>query len=383
MATENNLPTTAPVESASQPVADGGNVGGALSENDFIRNFKDKNKSASGSETKNNSNEGDFIRDFKEKRAASEVEATTDATTDDEDLDISDLDNDSAEHEATESSGDLTDTNAGKEVERNDDPIIKLQVDGKTIEVKQSELIENAQKYKASEAKFEEASKMRKEADEEKSFYTKDRDTLKNLLAQYQNFMNEQLQARQPDWNTLLQNDPAEYIRQKEYHAAIQQELAQAQAYQEQVRKQEELERKTARDKHLKAQQDAAFKLFPQWKNPDVRQRDTKLMESYLDSVGFTKAEQNGLDDARMLDVVLKAAKYDQAVKAKDQKKAKPTTGKTLTAGVSQTSDPGFSKRQAQTANARQTKAAVGRFKQEGTQDAFIEMFKNSSKNRK
>jgi hypothetical protein len=180
-----------------------------------------------------------------------------------------------------------------------------------------------------------------------------------------------------------LQNDPAEYIRQKEYHAAIQQELAQAQAYQEQVRKQEELERKTARDKHLKAQQDAAFKLFPQWKNPDVRQRDTKLMESYLDSVGFTKAEQNGLDDARMLDVVLKAAKYDQAVKAKDQKKAKPTTGKTLTAGVSQTSDPGFSKRQAQTANARQTKAAVGRFKQEGTQDAFIEMFKNSSKNRK
>jgi hypothetical protein len=311
------------------------------------------------------------------------VEATTDATTDDEDLDISDLDNDSAEHDATESSGDLTDTNAGKEVERNDDPIIKLQVDGKTIEVKQSELIENAQKYKASEAKFEEASKMRKEADEEKSFYTKDRDTLKNLLAQYQNFMNEQLQARQPDWNTLLQNDPAEYIRQKEYHAAIQQELAQAQAYQEQVRKQEELERKTARDKHLKAQQDAAFKLFPQWKNPDVRQRDTKLMESYLDSVGFTKAEQNGLDDARMLDVVLKAAKYDQAVKAKDQKKAKPTTGKTLTAGVSQTSDPGFSKRQAQTANARQTKAAVGRFKQEGTQDAFIEMFKNSSKNRK
>jgi hypothetical protein len=84
-----------------------------------------------------------------------------------------------------------------------------------------------------------------------------------------------------------------------------------------------------------------------------------------------------------MLDVVLKAAKYDQAVKAKDQKKAKPTTGKTLTAGVSHTSDPGFSKRQAQTANARETKAAVGRFKQEGSQDAFIDMFKNKNRTKR
>lgn len=363
MATENQSPTNEPVvESASQP-GQGGDVGGALSENDFIRYFNDKHSA--------------------KKEAPVQEQAETESSSEDDVVDLSELGDDSPEQDATEQSSDSNDTNASEEAEGEAEPVLKIQVDGKTIEVKQSELIADAQKYRASTGKFDEASQMRKEADEIKGFYQKDRDQLKNLLAQYQNFMNEQVTARTPDWDALLRDDPLEYIRQEKYHQAMQQQLVQAKAYQEEIKKQEDLERKLATEKHAKEQLSRAYEMFPQWKNPEVRQRDAKLMQSYLTEAGFTAAEQDGLNDARMLDVVLKAAKYDQAVKAKDQKKAKPSTGKTLTSNVSQSADPGFQKRQAQTANAREAKALQDRFKQNGDFDSFKAMFANQMRNKR
>jgi len=367
MSPENNSPTSEPIGSATQEVQ-GGNVGGALSENDFIRYFNEKH-----------SNDSDTVESKPEQATA---QADTEAHADADIVDISELDNDSSDLDSAELDSDSTDTNASDTEDSEEEPLIKLQVDGKTIEVKQSELIADAQKFRASENKFNQASEMRKEADEVKAFYQKDRDVLKNLLAQYQNFMNEQATARQPDWNALLQNDPAEYIRQKEYYGALQQQMAHAKANQEQILKQEELERTQAIERHLKEQRAIVFKTFPQWKNPEVLQRDQKLMQDYLNTTGFTPEEQDGLNDARMLEVVWKAARYDQAVKAKDQKKAKPTTGKTLTSGVSQAADPGFTKRQAQTQNAREAKALQEKFKNDGSQEAFVAMFKNKMRGR-
>ncbi|MEX3923073.1 hypothetical protein AB4Y36_03490 [Paraburkholderia sp. BR10936] len=363
MATENQSPTNEPlVESASQQ-SQGGDVGGALSENDFIRYFNDKHSAP--------------------KEAPAQKQAETEAGSEDDVVDLSELEDDSAAHEATEQSSDSNDTNASEEAESEAEPVFRIQVDGKTIEVKQSELIADAQKHRAATTKFDEASKMRKEADEDISFYRNERDSLKSVLAQYRNFMNEQVTARTPDWESLLRDDPLEYIRQEKYHQAMQQQLAQAQAYQENIKKQEELERQVAAEKHTKEQLSRAYEMFPHWKNPEVRQRDAKLMQAYLTEAGFTAAEQDGLNDARMLDVVLKAAKYDQAVKAKDQKKAKPSTGKTLTSNVSQSADPGFQKRQAQTANAREAKALQDRFKQNGDFDSFKAMFTNQMRTKR
>ncbi|KAK46348.1 hypothetical protein BG58_10985 [Caballeronia jiangsuensis] len=366
MEPENTSPTNEPIESASRE-SHGGNVGGALSEDDFIRYFNEKHSKSS--ETT--------------EPAKAETKAETEANDDADSVDISDLEDDSTDLDTDEASSDSNDTKASDTEESKEEPVFELQVDGQTIEVKQSELIADAQKYRASESKFEAASKMRKEAEEVKGAYTKDRDTLDSLLAQYQNFMNEQMQARQPDWNALLQNDPAEYIRQKEYFLAMQQEQANAKAYQEQIREQREIETKQAAEKHTSEQRAIVFKKFPQWKNPEVLTRDQKLMQDYLDTTGFTAQEQDGLQDARMLEVVYKAAKYDQAVKAKDQKKAKPSTGKTLTSGASQAADPGFNKRQEQTAGARHQKALNDAFKQNGDFDSFRAMFTNQMRNKR
>ena len=361
MATENNTPTNESTGSAI-PADNGGNVGGALSETDFIRNFKEKLKTEGSTEPK--------------EKHTKEAKAETEAASE-EDLDVSDLEDDSSEHEATERDGDSTDTKAKPAEESKDEPEFELQVGGKTVKVKQSELIADAQKGRAAIKQFDEASKMRKEAEEIKTVYTKDRDHLDNLLAQVQNIIATSYSQQEPNWDYLAAHEPAEYIRLQRAYAVKEQQENQAKALREQIQKQREAETTVEAERRIKAQKDRAFKMFPQWKNPEVLERDKSRMVSYLDAEGFTKPEQDGIDDARMLAVIHKAALYDQAIKAKNQKKAKPTTGKTLTSGASQNSDPDFKRRQNQTANAREAKSVQDKFSKTGSQEAFVEMFKN------
>ncbi|SAK46572.1 hypothetical protein AWB76_00937 [Caballeronia temeraria] len=364
MSPENNSPTSEPIGSATQE-SQGGNVGGALSENDFIRYFNEKHGAA---------------KTEAPVEKATET-AETNADLDADIVDISESDDEATEADTAELDSDSNDTNESEPDETDVDPELTIQVDGKEEKVKQSELIKRAQKATSADKKFQAASEMRKEAEEIKSTYTRDRDTLKSLAAQYQNFI-EQAYKIEPPTMELLDTNPAEYIRQEKMFQAKQQEIYQAKLLQEQIRSQEETERKMASEKHLKEQQRIVFEKFPQWKNPEKAQHDAKRIESFLDATGFSKDEQAGLNDARMLEVVHKAALYDAAMKAKDQKKAKPTTGKTLTSGVSQAADPLFQKRQAQTQNARQTKALQDNFKREQSEDAFIEMFKNKMRTR-
>lgn len=365
MATENQSPTNEPIESATQD-SHGGDVGGALSESDFIRYFNDKFSNDSSAEAAT-------------EQSKDKAEAV--AESHDDVVDISELGEDSTDPEAVELDSDSNDTNESEADDSKEEPVFEIQVDGKKFEVKQSELIADAQKYRSSKGKFDTASEMRKEAEEIKASYQHDRDALKQALAQFQNFIATSYKEQEPDWDGLYHNDRLEYFTQKEIWEAKMEQLRQAQAYHAEIRRQEELEAKQSEARILKEQQKKLYELLPTWKNPEVAERDKNRMHAYLTQEGFSEQELDSILDARIVAVVHKAALYDQAVKAKNQKLAKPTTGKTLTAGVSQAADPGYAKRQAQTANAREAKALQDRFKQEGSQDAFVDMFKNQLRN--
>ena len=284
-----------------------------------------------------------------------------------------DIESDSSEEELDLDllDGDSEHTNASDDSEGDDEPTFEIQVDGKKFEVKQSELIADAQKYRAATTKFRDAEKlhisaseMRKEADEIKELYSQERNTLKDLMAQYQNFIEESYKQHQPDWEGLYQNDPLEYFKQKEYWQAKIDTANQAKAYRDQIRQQEEAELKVKQAEHLKAQQAKVFELFPNWKNPEVAKKAAARIETYLEQEGFSAEERNGLVDARLLSVAHKAAMYDQLVKANDQRKSNSkTSGKTLNAGTATTGDPGYAKRQAQTQAAREAKGWNDRFK--------------------
>jgi hypothetical protein len=350
MATENNSPTNESMGNAN-PANNGGDIGGALSENDLASYLNTKTDSIPKAfEGKRSSEKGKILPSPFEPQAK---EASG--------KEVSDINENETEHEEAELDldlldGDSTDTKASDEEDSEAEPVFELQVDGKKIEAKQSEVIADAQKYRASENKFKEASNMRKEAEEIKTVYSKERDTLKGLLGQYQNFIEASYKEQQPDWDALLEANPAEYIRQEKYWQAKANQINQAREYQEQIRSQEAAEQKVKLSDHLKTQQQKVFELFPTWKNPEVAKKAASKIESYLENEGFSREERDGLSDARLLLVAHKAALYDQLVKANSQKKGNQPSGKTLNAGTATTNDPGFAKRQGQTAAAREAK---------------------------
>lgn len=357
MATENQSPTNESSGSAI-PANSGADLGGALSENDLASYLNENTDSIPKAfEGKRGGEKGKMIPNpfepRQEETGADKSEVNSDSNSDEEALDLDLLDGDS------ENTKDETDNDSS------DESLVEVTVDGKKFEVKQSELIATYQKQESASSKFRdaeklhvEASTMRKEADDVKAVYAKERDTLKGLLAQYQNFIESSYREQQPNWEQLLHDDPAEHYRQQQYWLAKQAQLNEAKTHHEQIKKQEDAERKVHAQKYLDTQREQVYKTFPQWQNKEVAQRDAKHIQDYLNSVGFSPEEQDNLSDARMLEVVFKATKYDQLVKANDQKKNKQApSAKTLNAGAATTNDPGFKSRQAQTQAARDAKA--------------------------
>ncbi|WP_179400680.1 hypothetical protein [Burkholderia guangdongensis] len=285
----------------------------------------------------------------------SEVEDHADG---EDELDLGLLDSDSEQ-----------DTNADEAESKEEEPSYELQVDGQKIKVKQSDLIADAQKWRASNDKFQEASKMRKEADELMSAYQQERETLKGLINHYQNFIDQSYKSQEPDWQTLFDANPAEYIRQKEIWAARMNQVQLAMQHQEQIKAQEVAELK-AREVEFVAQQRAKLlDVFPTWKDDAVRAKAGREIMSYLNAEGFSQSEADGLTDVRYLVVAHKAAMYDKLVKANAEKKAKAEPSKqTLKAGVGTNRDPGFAKRQAQTQAARDAKAVNDQFRSNPSQ---------------
>lgn len=350
MSTEHESPTNERAESANLH-DNGGEVGAGLTTDD-LANYLSNNDFVTklGSDETQGGRKLPLFAEDEPEGNGNQDDVETESS--DEELDLDLLDDDSK------------DTNASEEEDGNSEPVFEIQVDGKKFEVKQSELIADAQKYRSSTNKFQEASEMRKEADEIKEMYSQERNTLKDLLAQYQNFIEESYKQQQPDWENLYANDPLEYFKQKEFWQAKIDTANQAKAYQVQIRQQEEAELKVKQAEHLKAQQQKVFELFPTWKNPDVAKKAAARIETYLDQEGFSAEERDGLADARLLAVAHKAAMYDQLVKANDQRKSNnKNSGKTLNAGTATTGDPGFAKRQAQTQAAREAKGWNDRFK--------------------
>jgi hypothetical protein len=264
-------------------------------------------------------------------------------------LDLSLLDSDS----------DNTDTKVEADETSEPESEFEIQVDGQKVKVKQSDLIADAQKWRASHYQFQEASKMRKEADELMSAYQQERESLKGLISQYQNIIDQSYKAQEPDWDYLLANDPNEHYRQRVIWEGRMNQVKAAKQHQEQIKAQEQAERQAKEAEYIKEQQKLLYEKLPKWRDEGTRTKGAQEVVNYLVSEGFSQDDTNALTDVRLLLVAHKAAMYDKLVKANAAKQVKNQAPKqTLKAGAAVNRDPGFAQRQAQTQAARDAKAA-------------------------
>jgi hypothetical protein len=116
----------------------------------------------------------------------------------------------------------------------------------------------------------------------------------------------------QIDWDRLYQEDPIEWVRQKEGMREKQEKLQAIQFEQQRVAQLTQQEQQQHFESHLQAQHAKLLEIIPEWKDPAKAKAEKQLLVEFGQKTGFTPEELKAIVDHRAVVALRKAALYDQ-----------------------------------------------------------------------
>lgn len=277
-----------------------------------------------------------------------DIEAEYDDQGEDSDEAENALDDDSDSLEEDESEAD-------DDEEPQEEALFTVEIDGEQVTVSLEEARDGYMRQKDYTRKTQDLAKQRKEAEAELQ-------ALNAKTAQYAQVLealNQQLTIQEPDWEQLRQEDPQEYQRawidyqvQREKQQAISAESRRVKAEMEQAAI-------AKMSNHLSAERERILERVPQWKDKAVAKRESEMIKTSVQEVGYTPEEAEQIYDHRFVLLARKAALYDQIQKRKSE--VKDTKRKSVAKpGGSKTSTPTAAKKaQAQFAKTRKVSDAA------------------------
>lgn len=247
------------------------------------------------------------------------------------------------------------------EAEPEEEPVFTVKVDGKEIEVPQSELIAGYQK----DADYR--TKTQKLADERRQMEARQAQ-IESMREAYEARLSEMAQGQEeaPDWEKLAKElDPWDYqLRQATWLKT----QAQKEAAREELRQQQ-----AQRARELHQQEEARLlEVVPEWRDNTKRVADAREMLSVgVKDYGFTEQEIATTLDHRLIRLLRDAAAYRKMKAANPVEKRAPKTGQALKPGARQSA-----------AAQKQAKAEASREKlrKTGSIDAAVEYLLSGDK---
>jgi hypothetical protein len=197
------------------------------------------------------------------------------------------------------------------------DETITIEVDGKAVEIKKSELpdlYKSGLRQADYTKKTTEVAEQRKAAEAEVAKAAQERHqyatSLQKLAVQLEGALEQQQNI---DWDALIASDPVEALKQQHLlqkrQAAYQQTLHQLQG----VDAQTKAEQAKKLDEYRSAQQQELLAKLPDWKDTQKATAEAALIKSYLkEQVGFDDAAINGITDHRAVLLARDAMLYRQ-----------------------------------------------------------------------
>ena len=158
----------------------------------------------------------------------------------------------------------------------------------------------------------------RKEFEQQQQALLQERQALQQGLQQ----LNQQLstetqnQPTQEYWDNLYQDDPLEYVRQKDKFRDKEAELAKVQAAQNELAQRQAYEQQESMKKHLASEQEKLNKAIPEWKDPKVAEMDKRNIVTFAKRYGFNEQELNNATDHRAI-LMLRMAMMYEALESK------------------------------------------------------------------
>ena len=271
-----------------------------------------------------------------DKARLTEEETPEVAASDVEELEVQD---DESNDETTEEQSELE-----EETEEEEKPaeVYTVKVDGKEIEVTLDELQKGYSRTQDYTRKTQQIAETRKAVEAEAAAIRAEREQYAQLLGA----LKQQLESAEapPDLDRLYNEDPIEWVRQRELLRDKQEKLAAIQSEQARLSQLTEQQRAKEFQAHLATQQEALIQAVPEWKDPKKAQAEKALLVEFGKKIGFSDEELKNVYDHRAVVALRKAALYDQMMSKRGQIKPVvnngPRPAKPSAAGrVSQTTE--------------------------------------------
>lgn len=233
----------------------------------------------------------------------SQSDADETAAALDESLDVQDASGEEAGDEQSELEEDTQDDAEPK--------VFTVKVDGKEVEVTLDELQKGYSRTQDYTRKTQQVAEARKAAEAELQAIRAERQQYAQLLGA----LSEQVKTAaepQVDWDRLYQEDPIEYVRQREVMRENREKAAAIQAEQQrlsQISQQEQMQQLQV----LKAKEsEKLVEALPTWKDPAKAKAEKAMLVEFGQKMGFSPQELGNIFDHRVVLALRKAALYDQ-----------------------------------------------------------------------
>jgi len=204
---------------------------------------------------------------------------------------------------------------AEQDIYAGDEEAVTIVVDGKTINLSKAELADaykNGLRQSDYTRKTMEVAEQRKAADAEIHKATQERQeyasNLQKMAAQIESALNQQQQI---DWEHLLDNNPAEYLKQQHLYQRRQA------AYQKNIQQQQHLahiaqaEQAHHLESVLHTQQEELLAKLPDWKDSRKAEAESNAIRRYLLEQGFEHHLVDSIADHKAVLLGRKAMLYD------------------------------------------------------------------------
>ena len=237
------------------------------------------------------------------------------------------------------------------EDEEEDEQQFTVKIDGKDVAVSLDELQKGYSRTEDYTRKTQALAQERKSAQAELAQVRTERAQYAQLLGALQ----EQLQqSQQPlDMDRLREEDPIEWVRQREMQRENNEKMLAIQSEQQRVNQAEQVVKQQQMQAFLQSQKERLLTVVPQLSDPKFAQAEKGRWIEAGKSIGFSEQELNGINDHRVLLALKTIADYNGMVAKRKQVSSDRPKAKTVRPGVAPRKNQSSAVKQAQQRLAR------------------------------
>lgn len=218
----------------------------------------------------------------------------------------------SADANAADDETDAEQSELSEDTEEQEQPqIFSVKIDGTEVEVTLDELQKGYSRTLDYTRKTQQIAEVRKQAEGELQAVRAEREQYSQLLSALEAQVQ---QAAQPniDWDRLYNEDPIEWVRQREVMRDNQDRAAAIQSEKQRLSQLSQQEQAQFMQQKLQQEQEALLAAIPDWKDAEKAKAEKTLLVEFGQKIGFTSEELKSVVDHRAVLMLRKAALYDQ-----------------------------------------------------------------------